>query len=107
MLQPIFVCFVLSGFVFIDKFKKMQILKMSVSIPTYRDDNYTIEFFLTNGGSTTSFGVLGKLDGPLGFEKKIYDEYPMDHVDVEWINEHTVLINNHVLNLKKGDTYSD
>lgn len=69
--------------------------------------NYTIEFYLTNGGATTSFGVIGKLDGPLGFEKVIYDDYRIDHAKIEWVNNHTISINNHVLDLKKGETYSD
>jgi len=69
--------------------------------------NYEIEFYLTNGGATTAFGVIGKLDGPLWFEKTIYDDYRMDHANVEWIDDHTVLINNHRLDLKKGETYSD
>lgn len=71
------------------------------------NNNYKIEFYLTNGGATTSFGVLGKLDGPLWFEKTVYDDYRMDHADVEWINNHTVSINNHILDLKKGETYSE
>ncbi|MGG1221029.1 DUF5412 family protein [Priestia endophytica] len=71
------------------------------------NNNYKIEFYLTNGGATTSFGVLGKLDGPLWFEKTVYDDYRMDHADVKWINNHTVSINNHILDLKKGETYSE
>ncbi|MGG0386287.1 DUF5412 family protein [Priestia filamentosa] len=71
------------------------------------DHNYKIEFYLTNGGATTSFGVLGKLAGPLWFEKTVYDDYRMDRADVKWINNHTVSINNHILDLEKGETYSD
>ncbi|MCA1054093.1 DUF5412 domain-containing protein [Rossellomorea aquimaris] len=71
------------------------------------DHHYKIHFYLTNGGATTSFGVLGKMDGPLWFEKLIYDDYPMDHADVEWVDDHTILINGHVLDLKEGETYSD
>ncbi|MGF9859556.1 DUF5412 family protein [Priestia endophytica] len=71
------------------------------------NNNYKIEFYLTNGGATTSFGVLGKLDGPLWFEKTVYDDYRMDHADVKWINNHTFSINNHILDLKKGETYSE
>ncbi|RLQ93699.1 hypothetical protein D9X91_16885 [Falsibacillus albus] len=71
------------------------------------DDNYKIEFYLTNGGATTSFGVIGKLDGPFWFKKTIYHAYPMDHVKVKWVDNHTVWINNHILDLKKGETYSE
>ncbi|WP_235988927.1 DUF5412 family protein [Aquibacillus kalidii] len=71
------------------------------------DENYTIEFYLTNGGATTAFGVIGKLDGPLWFEKAIYDDYRMQYAEVEWINNHTVSINGHVLDLKRGETFFD
>lgn len=71
------------------------------------EHNYKIEFYLTNGGATTAFGVLGKLDGPLWFEKTVYDDYRMDHADVKWINNHTISINNHIIDLEKGETYSD
>jgi hypothetical protein len=47
------------------------------------------------------------MDGPLWFEKTIYYDYRLDQVDVKWINNHTISINNHILDLKKGETYSD
>ncbi|MDL4840234.1 DUF5412 family protein [Aquibacillus rhizosphaerae] len=71
------------------------------------DGTYTVEFYLTNGGATTAFRVIGKLDGPLWSEKLLYGDYRMDHAKVEWVNNHTISINNHVLNLKKDETYSD
>jgi Family of unknown function (DUF5412) len=71
------------------------------------DEKHKINFYLTNGGATTSFGVLGKIDGPLWFQKTIYDDYRMNKVDVKWINNDKILINKHLLDLKKGETYSD
>ena len=80
-----------------------ELIKISIS----PDENYRIVFHLINGGATTSLGVIGKLDGPLWFEKTIYNEYPMDHATVKWIDDHTVSVNNQILNLKDGETYSD
>lgn len=69
------------------------------------DHRYNISFYLTNEGATTSFGVVGKLDGPLWFKKKVYSDYHIDHANVEWKNNHVVSINGHVVNLKKGVYY--
>ncbi|MBM7095234.1 hypothetical protein JSY36_05645 [Bacillus sp. H-16] len=71
------------------------------------DEKYTINFYLTNGGATTAFGVIGKNDGPLWFNKTIYNEYRMDKADVEWLDDHTVTINGRTLDLEKGETYPD
>lgn len=71
------------------------------------DHNYTINIYRTNGGAATSFGIKGELDGPLWFRKTIYAQYRMDHADIKWKNNYTVSINNHKLNLHKGQTYSD
>ncbi|MDR7071686.1 DUF5412 family protein [Fictibacillus barbaricus] len=71
------------------------------------DGQHTINFYLTNGGATTAYGVLGKLEGPLWFEKTIYDDYRMDRANVKWINNDKISINKHLLDLKKGETYSD
>jgi hypothetical protein len=73
---------------------------------TYSPDRqYAIHFYLTNGGAATSFGVIGDLNGQLWFKKRIYSDYNVDRVDVKWKNNHTVSINGHVLNLKKGQAY--
>ncbi|MFD0051662.1 DUF5412 family protein [Actinomycetes bacterium NPDC127524] len=71
------------------------------------DNKYTIDFYLGNGGATTSYFVVGKVKGPLWFEKTIYYDYRMTKAKVEWINSHTVSINNHKLDLEKGETYSN
>lgn len=63
------------------------------------DKKYTIHFYAINTGAMGPFGVLGELSGPLWFKKRIYFESKADQVQTEWINQHTVLINNHELNL--------
>ena len=71
------------------------------------DGDYTIDFYQINGGAATSIGVVGELDGPLWFKKTIYDDWNRQEVDVEWIDNHTVKINDYVLDLEANKTYSD
>lgn len=78
-----------------------------INIAHSPDKHYTINLYRTNGGATTSFGIKGELNGPLWFKKPIYSQNRMDQAEIEWKNNYTVSINNHILNLKKGETYSD
>ncbi|WP_246001106.1 DUF5412 family protein [Oceanobacillus piezotolerans] len=71
------------------------------------DSKITIDFYTVNGGAATSIGVLGIVDGPLWFKKNIYNDNNMHKADVEWTNNHTITINNHTLDLSKGETFSD
>ncbi|WP_391560076.1 DUF5412 family protein [Robertmurraya sp.] len=69
------------------------------------DGNYTIDFYRYDAGAAGSFEVRGELKGPLWFKKRIYYQDTVEQVEVEWDNNSRVSINNHILNLKKGDTY--
>ncbi|WP_313893280.1 DUF5412 family protein [Psychrobacillus sp.] len=71
------------------------------------DSKTTIDFYTINGGATTSIAVVGIVNGPLWFKKAIYYDYRMDKADVAWMNNHTITINDHMLNLDKGETFSD
>jgi len=69
------------------------------------DGNYTIDFYRFDGGAAGPFGVRGELDGPLWVKKRIYYQERVEKVEAEWENTTTISINNHILNLKDGDTY--
>lgn len=69
------------------------------------DDHYKIDFYRYDAGAAGSFGVRGELNGPLWFKKRIYYQDTVEQVEVEWKNNSTVSINNHILNLEEGDTY--
>ena len=71
------------------------------------DNQITIDFYTLNGRAATSISVTGIANGPLWFKKRIFYEDTMDKVDVEWLNRHVVIINNHRLDLNKGETYSN
>lgn len=71
------------------------------------DSKIIIDFYTLNGGAATSISVTGIVNGPLWFKKRIYYEDPMHKVVVEWENNHIIIINNHTLNLNKGETFPD
>ncbi|WP_251665318.1 DUF5412 family protein [Paenibacillus camelliae] len=64
------------------------------------DGQYTVDFYYADAGARGSFGILGELNGPLWFKKRIYYEKRAEVVNIQWENDHTILINNNTLNLK-------
>ncbi len=62
---------------------------------------YTIKAYRTNGGSTTSYAIRGELN----FDKlnkkpvNIYWNYREDKAIIEWIDDDTVMINDHELDV--------
>ncbi|NUU77725.1 DUF5412 family protein [Paenibacillus xylanilyticus] len=70
------------------------------------DQHYTLKFYKTDAGAMGTFGVVGELQGPLWFKKVVYSERKVDQVDLEWSNNHTILINDHRVNLQQGEIWS-
>ncbi|WP_430787563.1 DUF5412 family protein [Virgibacillus flavescens] len=71
------------------------------------DHDYTVDLYRTNGGAGSSFAVIGELDGPLWFKKRIYIQTNRMEARVKWENEDTVTINGRTLNLAEGESYSE
>lgn len=69
------------------------------------DGDYIIDFYYFDAGATGSFGVRGEIDGPLWVKKRIYYQEGIENIDVNWMSDHKVSINNHSLNLAEGETY--
>ena len=69
------------------------------------NDHYTIDFYRYDAGAFGSFGVRGELNGPLWFKKRIFYQDSIEKVHVEWKDSTTVYINEHLLDLKEGETY--
>lgn len=65
------------------------------------DGNYTIKVYLCNGGATTSFAIRGELNfnKKLKKPKNIYWNYREDSADIKWVDNDTVIINGHELDL--------
>ncbi len=62
--------------------------------------NYTINIYLCDGGATTDFSIRGELVNNQNKSRKtIYWNYHEQEAYVEWIDEETVVINNHTLNV--------
>lgn len=68
------------------------------------DDSYTIHLYSWDAGGAGTFGVVGEIDGLL-FDKRFYKEIRTDEAEVQWISPRTISINNHKLDLDKGETY--
>ena len=69
---------------------------------------YTVNFYLINGGATTSWAVEAKVtdnSGSKDNEKTIYYQYGTDETGLEWLDEHTAMINGKVKLDVRYDTY--
>ena len=62
---------------------------------------YTVKAYLTNGGATTPYAIRGELNFNTVNKKpkNIYWNYREDKAIIEWIDDDTVLINGHELDL--------
>lgn len=68
---------------------------------TSPDGTYTLKAYVTNGGATVSFAIRGELvfNNKNNKSKNIYWNYREENADIEWIDDDTVVINGHTLNL--------
>lgn len=62
---------------------------------------YTIKAYITNGGATTSYAIRGELiyNNIRKKPKNIYWNYREDKAIIEWVDEDTVIINGHELDV--------
>ncbi len=77
-------------------------------IGTYDSPNrdYTLKTYRVNGGATVDFAVRGRVqfNKENNREKTIYWDYHKYDATVQWLDNKTVVINGHTLNVLK-DTY--
>ncbi|MBP1965699.1 DUF5412 domain-containing protein [Paenibacillus aceris] len=68
---------------------------------TSPNGTYTIKAYLSNGGATTDFAVRGQLIFNKSSSKpqNVYWNYGEDTADINWVDDDTVNINGHILNL--------
>lgn len=68
---------------------------------TSPNGTYTIRAYLSNGGATTSFTVLGELifNKEGNKSKKIYWGYREQNAEIRWVDDDTVIINDVQLEL--------
>lgn len=66
------------------------------------NETYSLEIYRTDGGATTSFSIRGALvENQTKNSKNIYWNYKAENTSVSWKNEHTVVINGTVLDVRK------
>lgn len=69
------------------------------------DGSYVVRAYLSSGGATTDYAVLGTVEEKgRDEEKDIYLQYHCDSAEIEWIDSTTVMINGVTLDVRK-DTY--
>lgn len=66
------------------------------------DGKYTLKAYISDGGATTSYAIRGELVlNDRNKKKNIYWNYREETVDISWINNSTVVINGHELEVSK------
>lgn len=65
------------------------------------DGTYTLKAYITDGGATTSYSIRGELmlNKQKNKTKNIYWNYREESAVVEWLDDDTVVINGHRLNV--------
>ena len=71
---------------------------------TSPDGTYTVRAYLNNGGATTSYSIRGELvfNKNNSKTKNIYWNYREDTAEIEWMDNNTVIINGHTLEVPNG-----
>ncbi|MGF9946214.1 DUF5412 family protein [Priestia megaterium] len=72
------------------------------------NDDYIVKIYRSSGGATTPFTIRGEVTYTkkvFNKRKNIYWNYPQETAKVKWVNNKTVNISGHILNVKK-DTFN-
>ncbi|MFS0906629.1 DUF5412 family protein [Priestia aryabhattai] len=79
-----------------------------ISQSTSPNGDYIVKIYSSSGGATTPFAIRGEVTYTkkvFNKRKNIYWNYPQKAAKVKWINNKTVNISGHILNVKK-DTFN-
>lgn len=75
----------------------------SISSP---NKDYLLNSYFLDGGPISGNGIRVELvNKKTNRVKNIYYDYPVNSVNMEWVDNHTVKINDHIMNIYK-DTYN-
>ncbi|WP_195616832.1 DUF5412 family protein [Clostridium paraputrificum] len=66
------------------------------------DNKYKVEAYLVDGGATTDFCVKCILFVDNKKSKTIYSDYHIRDANIEWVDNDTVSINSHIIDLPDG-----
>lgn len=79
-----------------------------ISQSTSPNGDYIVKIYRSSGGATTPFAIRGEVTYTkkiFNKRKNIYWNYPQETAKVKWINNKTVTISGHILNVKE-DTFN-
>nr|WP_245546993.1 DUF5412 domain-containing protein [Evansella cellulosilytica] len=68
---------------------------------TSPDGTYTLKAYISDGGATTSYAIRGELvyNEKKNKTKNIYWNYREEDAEINWLDDNTVVINGHALNV--------
>lgn len=78
-----------------------------ISQSTSPNGGYIVKVYRSSGGATTPFAIRGEVtytNKVFNKKKNIYWNYPQETAKVKWVNNKTVNISGHILNVTK-DTF--
>ena len=93
---------VFAGIVYYNLFCNIQSIQPGDYIASHPspNGNYQINIYLSNGGATTDFAILGELENTeTGEKKNIYWDYHISEAEVIWSDNNVVFINGRKLNI--------
>lgn len=82
-------------------FASEKLISTSIS-PT---KTYTLEAYSVNGGATTAYTIKVYSVNEKN-QKLIYRKYNEDNVEIKWIDNNTVKINEVILNMENDETFN-
>ncbi|MFH0068899.1 DUF5412 family protein [Peribacillus sp. NPDC056705] len=68
------------------------------------DETYTLKAYVSSGGATTDFSVLINFNKEKRKPKNIYWNYHEEKANIKWVDNDTVIINGHQLEVP-SETY--
>lgn len=64
-----------------------------IETQTSPNEKIQLNFYSFDAGGMGTFGIIGEVNGPLWFKKRIYYETHVEDVHIEWIDNDTLFIN--------------
>ncbi|MGJ0701573.1 DUF5412 family protein [Clostridium perfringens] len=86
---------------FNDSFKESKVSEELLGETVSSDGKYKIEAYLINGGATVDWSVICYLKEGQN-KKEIYRDYHINEANMSWIDNDTISINNHNIDLPNG-----
>ncbi|PWX09589.1 hypothetical protein CYK67_06925 [Clostridium perfringens] len=84
-----------------DSFKASKVSEELLGEKVSSDGKYKVEAYLINGGATVDWAVKCYLREE-DIKKEIYRDYHINEANMIWIDNDTISINNHNIDLPKG-----